>query len=294
MVLTSCTATPIDIAPNSAPSLWLRAPHTEDLLYVASYAGRTVQVYDYPSLALVQVLAGFTDPAGLCADAAGNVYVTDGYGYDIVEYHHGATKPARYLADPYGFPWSCAVNPVNGDLAVANGVSLSGGQYGIQIYKKARGVPKLYVDSAVPFYFNCTYDPNGNIFFDGESQGYTQALEAELTAAGKHFINLTLDPNVTFAGGVAWWHDRLAIADPESGDILRYRIAGSATKFSGRTPFADAAGVGAFFIDRNTVIGADYQGDDVGEWSFPKGGSALHTLGVGTPQGIVVSFGARR
>jgi hypothetical protein len=272
----------------------LRELYSEDLLYVASYAGRTVEVYDYHTLAHLQTLTGFTDPAGLCADAAGDVYVTDGYSYDTVEYHHGATKPSRYLADPYGFPWSCALNPVNGDLAVDNGVALSGGQYGIEIYKKARGVPKLYVDSAVPFYFNCAYDPEGNIFFDGESEGYTEAVEGELTAAGKQFINLTLEPNVAFAGGVAWWHGRLVIADPESGDILRYRIAGSAGKFAGRTPFAGAPGVGAFFIHNNVVVGADYANNDVGAWPFPKGGSSRYTLGVETPQGVVVSFGARR
>jgi hypothetical protein len=294
VLLAGCTATSGDTSRNAVLALGLREPHTMDLLYVGSYVGRSVLVYDYHTRELVQTLTGFTDPAGLCADAAGNVYVTDGYAYDIVEYHHGATKPFRYLADPNGFPWSCAVNPVNGDLAVANGVSLSDGKYGILIYKKARGVPKLYTDSAVPFYFDCAYDPHGNVFFDGESEGDNQALEGELTAAGKKFINLALEPNVEFAGGIAWWHDRLAIADPESGDILRYRIAGSAGKLSGRTRFEEAPSVGAFFIDGNTVIGADYDDNDVGAWPFPKGGGARYTLGVETPQGVVVSFGARR
>lgn len=285
MLLTGCTTTAGDIAPTAAPAMGLREPDSEDLLYVASYAGRTVQVYDYHTHEPVQALTGFTDPAGLCADAAGNVYVTDGYGYDIVEYQHGATKPLRYLADPYGFPWSCAISPVNGDLAVANGVALSGGEYGIEIYKKARGVPKLYVDSAVPFYFNCTYDPHGNLFFDGESQGDNEPLEGELTAAGKRFVNLTLDPNVASPGGVAWWHDRLAIADPESDEILRYRIVGSAGKLSGRTSLEGLSGVNAFFIYGNVVVGADYDANDVGGWPFPKGGSARYTLGVETPQG---------
>jgi hypothetical protein len=155
-------------------------------------------------------------------------------------------------------------------------------------------VPKLYVDSAIPFYFNCAYDPYGNIFFDGESEGNNEPLEGELTAAGKRFINLTLDPNVAFPGGIAWWHDRLVIADPESDDILRYRIVGSAGKLSGRTPLEDNASVGAFFIDGNVVIGADYPANDVGVWPFPKGGSARSTLGVETPQGVAVSFAARR
>jgi hypothetical protein len=162
------------------------------------------------------------------------------------------------------------------------------------IYKKARGVPKLYVDSAIPFYFDCAYDTDGNLFFDGESEGASEALEAELTAAGKQFVNLTLEPNIAYAGGVAWWHDRLAIADQENDDILRYRIVGSAGKLSGRTPFEDASAVGAFFIDGNVVIGADYDADDLGAWPFPKGGFPRYTLGVETPQGVVVSFGTRR
>jgi hypothetical protein len=278
--------------PNGTPSVMFqsesREPRSEDLLYVSSYAGRTVQVFDYPTLTSVQTLTGFLDPAGLCTDPAGDVYVTDGYDYDIIEYRHAGTKPVRFIADPNGYPWSCSVDPTSGDLAVVNGISLSEGQYGILIYTHARGVPKLYVDSSIPFYFECAYDPRGDLFFDGETEGSSKALAAELTAK-KQFVNLTLDTTFYYPRGVVWWHGELAVADAQDGTVDRFRIEGAKAKLSGQIPLSGTYGFGAFVIYGNLLIGTNYSGNNVSLWPFPQGGVATGSLGIETPEGVAIS-----
>ncbi len=67
-----------------------------DLLYVSNADG-TVSVYRYWQRTLVGVLTNFTQPMGECADAAGDVYITDYAASTISEYAHGGTKPIRVL-----------------------------------------------------------------------------------------------------------------------------------------------------------------------------------------------------
>lgn len=129
--LSACDAS--DRGPMAAPSAFTPSTLREGpsrlkplmkrtaLLYVSdSYRG-TVFVYAYPSLTPAGTLPGFQRPAGLCVDRRnGNVWVTDMFKHNAVEFAHGSTTPIRTLDDGAGYLNACAVNPTNGDVALVN------------------------------------------------------------------------------------------------------------------------------------------------------------------------------
>lgn len=178
------------------------AAKSEDLLYVSNYAYGTVTVYSYRGHAWVGQLGTFSSPGSLCVDPSQDVYVPNGYWYDIAEYRHGDGTPIRYLADPNGVPASCAVDPTTGDIAVVNGVSGAGAQYGVLIYRKGRGYPAFYSNAILPYWFFCAYDQNGNLYLDGENGDYTSVWVAVLRKGSASIQPLTLNQQIEFAGGL--------------------------------------------------------------------------------------------
>jgi hypothetical protein len=139
----------------------------QDLLYVSNRDG-IVNMYGYQSRHLVGQLLDFTSPAGQCTDASGNVYITD-YGTDeIAEYPHGGKRPLRIIdGSPYE-PYGCAVNPKNGDLAVANYGQYSYDSKGnLAVYAHAQGTPTYYTDSNMDHVNACAYDKYGDLLVTG-------------------------------------------------------------------------------------------------------------------------------
>ena len=76
-LLAGCGAVspPLGSRAASDRSWMLPEAQNEDLLYVTNVY--TVTVYSYPEGQLVGTLSNFYKPYGLCADKAGDVYVTD-------------------------------------------------------------------------------------------------------------------------------------------------------------------------------------------------------------------------
>ena len=91
-----CAGAPLPSLPVSGTQARHVAPaKTQSLLYVGDPADGTVEVYAYAQHAHVQTLTGFESPAGLCADANGNVFVTDARARTVFEYAHGGTSPTQ-------------------------------------------------------------------------------------------------------------------------------------------------------------------------------------------------------
>jgi hypothetical protein len=78
----------------------------------------SVDVFDYHTGERVGRLTGFDDPYGGCVDARGDVYVTEYFDGDAVEYAHGGTKPLKAFASN-GQASGCSVDTGN-DLAVTD------------------------------------------------------------------------------------------------------------------------------------------------------------------------------
>ena len=67
------------------------------LLYVSDIGAEDVDVFSYPGGKQVGKLTGFSEPAGLCTDRKGDVFVVDSGSDRILEYAHGGTSPIATL-----------------------------------------------------------------------------------------------------------------------------------------------------------------------------------------------------
>lgn len=107
-------ATPV----SGLPSAVARAK-SGALLYSASLQYGTVTIYTYPQAQEVTSFNVPGDPAGLCSDKAGDVFMAEPYGRMVEEYKHGQTSPSASFSFPPS-PYGCAVDDASKQLAVAN------------------------------------------------------------------------------------------------------------------------------------------------------------------------------
>lgn len=260
-----------------------------DLLYVSDVGTREVKIYSYPAGALQGTLAGFSEPWGLCVDAAGKVFVTDLTAMRIFEFPHGASKPSAILKDPGEEPGGCAVDPTTGNLAVANVSTPYSGAGNLAIYQHARGKPKTYQDTAILYYQFCGYDGRGNLYVDGTKAGALQL--AELPSGHSSLANIKLDQGIRFAGAVQWAGTSLAIGDYESNAIYRFRITGGLGTKIGETHLLGASFPIGFWIAGSTVIAPNDDGANVMYWKYPAGGSHIKRInGLHSPLNATVSL----
>jgi DNA-binding beta-propeller fold protein YncE len=295
-------------APNpDTTKSWMSSQATnDDLLYISNTDSQTVSVYSYTKRKLLGTLTGFEQPYSLCVDAEQNVYVTNDYRLEMIEYAHGGTKPIKYLGDPDGYPIGCAVDPTTGDLAVTNltgfairhNIHVAGE---VLIYKHAKGVPVRYVDPTIPYYYFAAYDDHGNLFIDGDT--CCGVGVAELVEGARKFTDITLDQSIEFPGAVQWDGKRLAVGDQDASVIYRFAISGSTGHLESTVPLGGAIDVFQFWLPRlsggardDRVVGADH-GDkyyigDIGFWKYPQGGSPVEIIGnIQGASGAVVSKG---
>jgi hypothetical protein len=258
---------------------------SEDLLYASDVHNNVVDVYSFPRGKYVGMLTGFGQPYGLCVDAAGDIFVPDFVNSRIVEYGHGEETPKATLDDAGYSPLDCSVDPKTGNLAVTNNVAAGKGQGSILIYVGAKGTPQTYVDPKTYYYFYCTYDDNGNLYFDGGAESgnssdntshyeLLQVHRNRFRPIGIHWNPRDPKPQ---AGGLHWFRGHLAIAklnhdtssslyevDPRSGRILE------------SAPLSDSVGVEDFFIRGSTIVSPNY--DAIQFWRYPSGGSPTKTI----------------
>lgn len=175
-VFAGCGAAPVPMTtPASravAPALrfqtkrsWMAKGATKlDLIYVSDFEKNDVSAYSYPDGKLVGVLVGllkhFVYPTGLCADTAGNVYIPDSANSSVLVYGHGSAQRFRVLRDDGEYPYSCAVDPLSGDLAVVNLESIRGSG-GISVYARALGRPRKYKFGFVYKFFSTVTTTKG-------------------------------------------------------------------------------------------------------------------------------------
>lgn len=302
-LLAGCMGSPAQFAP-SQPALqnptasvradrvsWMaRGAASTSLLYVSDSGKDEVDVYSFPGGTREGTLSGFNVPQGECVDPAGNVWITNQSGNDIVEYAHGSAKSKATLKDAGEYPDSCSVDSKSGDLAVTNGFSSSGGG-SVAIYAGAKGSRTKYTDSSMTEYSFVAYNDNGDLFVDGVGSGGGFAL-AELPKGKKTFQNITLSA-IKYPGALAWNNSELTVgdADPFKQGLLIYRIAGS--KVSGHTQLSDSCGsLGDFTIAGSSVIALDPSCAQAGIFKYPGGGSPTKKIKLarhGAAVGVVVS-----
>lgn len=294
-LLTGC-ALPLDSAAGrlaadakGSGSWMLPEAKSRDLLYVViptvNVRG-SVNVYAYPQGTLEGQITDLTYPYGECADAEGNVYVTDlGVRQNtIVEYAHGGTQPLRTLQLPSYNAASCAVDPVNGDLAVTEPGRLGKGA-NVAVFHKAGGRPRTYTDPDLSDYVYCAYDNSDDLFVDGHYPGgYQLPKVAELPRGGSSMLTIDLDVQPGWLSSVQWDGKYLAVGQAVTPSIMRYRISGSTGTLVGSTMLSDATNAYQFVFAGKRVIVANYYffgylfEYDVLVYHYPQGGNSAQQL----------------
>jgi hypothetical protein len=250
-----------------------------DMLYVTE--GEDVNVYAYPGGKLLGSLGNVG--GSVCSDRFGDVFISQYYSDDVVEYAHGAEIPKATLETP-SFAGACSVDPTTGSVAVMNG----GGGSGIVIfpYTKKNGwrFARMYTIPNMSGASFCGYDGRGNLFVDGgDSSGFAFA---EMPKGAKKFKPVTLNQSIEKAGPIQWDGTYVTVADLGEGSrppvlIYQFRISGSAGIKAGSTTLSDSYGNSRYWIQGDRIVGAYLPQkylDGIAIWAYPAGGSPLKTF----------------
>jgi DNA-binding beta-propeller fold protein YncE len=275
------------------------AASRNDLLYISDIGTDDVYAFSYPGGKLLGTLTGFQEPAGLCVDKAGNVWIADAAAAEIFEYAHGGTTPIATLQESGQEPLGCAIDPTTGNLAVSNMATATGGSGSVAVYTNASGTPTDYTDPAMAKMVFLAYDSHGNLFVDGANASSAFAF-AELPSGGNALTNVDLNQSFEAAGGVAWDGKYVAVGDALLGVVYQFSITANGATEVGTTNLTDGAWVEQFCIPLKSSRKTPRQGDriigpavaeqHVGYWDYPAGGTATKMITkVDKPLGSVVS-----
>jgi hypothetical protein len=266
------------------------SPAVNASYFYASTQNVGVTLYSYPQLSQ---LGSVSDPnaAAMCSDKDGNVYVAESGASELTEYQAGTLTVMRTIDDTNYNPVSCAINPKNGDLAVANSGGTVNGKAKpglITIFKKATGSPKVFTNKSMSTFAYCGYDTNGDLFADGLATDSSVAL-TELV--GQKLTNLPVS-GLTIAqpGAVAWdtFHGALLISD-NSGELYRFYIN------DGTAQYADVytALKGASNLNSNVAFKGKFvagaTSSAIAVWQFPSGDGPKYFLDTTNVIGVAFS-----
>jgi hypothetical protein len=223
------------------------------LIYVSDSATYDVYVYSFPKGQLVGTLTGQNNPAGLCVDTKRNVFVTQLYGHQIVEYKHGGTTPIRTLSDPGYEPGACSVDPFTGNLAVANIVSDDFTQGNLLVYPKAKGTPTTYSPpgGAGGGWFSVNdvgynFESAGGLYFAGTCNGAFCA--GVIPTGSSNAENVTLNVSPKSPGTVQFDGNYITFDDQSDGTVYGYKFSGTTGTEVYATTLAGSSDVDASWI----------------------------------------------
>jgi hypothetical protein len=303
---TYVTMKPFAIHPNHRKS-WVspdarRAPR---LLFVSDSGTNAVYIFSLPSMMLKGTLTGFREPQGLCADAKGNIWITNTGTHQIFQY----SRTGRYLKtlnDPYGYPVGCAVDWSSGDLAVTDVTDFT--SHGdVLIYADASGTPARRRCPGLYHYYFDGYGPRGTLWVSGRS---TFGRYVVCGGAPSRLSQITLSRGtIYFPGAIQWdgasrtWVAFDQFCNNTTG-ACSYPVSasgslGTPTTYSTRSGGAICdlvqAVVGANGF--KFVGGGDYEYCGFGSstadrWAYPAGGTptaANVTAGLAAPTGAAIS-----
>jgi hypothetical protein len=268
---------------------WMLPEAKGDALLYVSDGKPGVVVFSYPGDKVTGTLA-VPAAKGLCTDSAGDVFITIAQGEGgLDEYAHGGTEPIQSLIDNGdGLPYGCSVDPVTGNLAVANHSSDGGN---VAVWTDATGQPRFYSGSASERYFYCGYDNAGNLFVDGETYVTQNVVFGEIPKGGSEISPIALDMGLSAPGEVQWDGKHMTIADPGQGELFRITVSGSKAKVVGTTVL-DGYGEPAAqsWIQGDRLMAQDGQGGGrLGFWRYPEGVLPQRVLRKGlNPKGAIL------
>ena len=171
----------------------------------------------------VTQLKGFFDAVAVCTDSVGDLYIADDSRQVIFEYAPGGSLPINVFDDAGQEPVSCAVSPLSGNLAVANGSN-------VVVYPASQSaMPVAFTTPEIASYACVGYDASGNLYVNGYGADKSFQL-ATLRAGGSSLATTrvaSLNNRKHGAGGLAWDGEYLVLADPITYELYRIALQGS-------------------------------------------------------------------
>jgi hypothetical protein len=257
----------------------LKADHSSRLLYVSDTGTYDVYILKIPGLKLLGTLTGFSQPQGECSDNAGHVWVTNtGYysgTHAIYEYAHDGTL-INTLNDPTGLPDGCAWDKTTGNLAVTNIFDDGGSQPAgeILVYTEAGGMPAVFTNPDLYYYYSPAYDNHGNLFVDGEGGYPYPFVLAELPKDGGSAFTIHVTGGTIYdPGGIQWYApgSYLIIGDQECGGnptaesscLDWVLVSGSSATITGSTQLNNSMGTPACDVVQTVRSGVGVYGGDI-------------------------------
>jgi hypothetical protein len=294
--LVACSAAPSlqPQSPNVLPAAHARAsshgswmdPNAKGqrLLYVSDTENNAVYVYGASSNELVGTLTEFARPLGECVDAKNDVWIVDSNG--LTEYSHGGTTPIGSISMYYQYygdhPYSCAIDPTTGDLAISIVDRYQGRDAGLILVCTSDTSCTSYESRTRVYFYFLSYDKNGNLWADGLKQT-TNKFWFGMRPAGGQFQKMTLTgATISAPGGLVNADGVFSVGAPgTSGNSIIYQVSASGT-VTGTTQLSNANGCYQFAIQGNAkstrVTCPNSTGANVTKYNYPAGGSPVVTI----------------
>jgi hypothetical protein len=271
---------------------WMRArTKSSDLLYVSNPGNDTVTVYAYQSRKLVGTLDGFSRPAGLCADTAGDVWITNEGEHDVIEYAHGGTQPIQTLDDGSEQPSACSVDKTTGNLAVLNADDVA-------VYPDASGSPTTYSGGVYGDYA-LGYGAHGDLLVDGGSYDNSKIIAfAQLPSGMTRLKPVVLSKTLQWGPPTfVQWDGQFWVVGASRLDW--FEIAGKKGKLEGYSVLSPTSSIMQFWIASteggsrrgNQIVVTEDDPYKVEFFQYPAGGKSFAGIidGLSDPYGITVS-----
>jgi hypothetical protein len=288
--------------PVTTPSFMDPAVVSKPLVFVGEYSLNSVDIYlQTGKNKMVGQITGLSEPDGLTADTAGNVYVANFSGSNVQVYAPPYTgAPALTLNDTGNGPVGLAVS-AQGIVAVANCTAPSclNGSYSVAFYAKNSTTPCATV-VADPTKFSYlsypAFDHKGKLYvtggYDSGSKYVTVVGEVKGGCNAKTIGLLKTNNTIRLATGIQVGKDnRIAIEDSCSGSCSSYiytydaPVKGSlGTPVSTTTLKNPRTVVGfAFVASGKNLYTAEWNtssSDIAGEYDYPAGGAPEDVITV--------------
>lgn len=206
---------------------------------------------------------------------------------------------------PYD-PYDCSVDPLTGNLAVANAAGGSSGAGNIAVYAHASGEPTYYTDSSLFVFQSCVYDASGNLLVTNGNLKREYASFAWLPKGGSKLLDINVPgPRSSYnwqqVQGLQWDGKYFVIDDYD--ELFRVALLKGQAYYVGVT-YLDIERPALYWIYNNSkdqqgtqIVGASDNGaySGVAYFKYPAGGDSIDFIshGIDTPYGITVSLKKR-
>jgi hypothetical protein len=278
------------------------------LLFVSDVGTYDVDIFALPKMTLKGTLSGFDEPLGECPDNRGNVWITNYLKHEVLEYSRAGIRLNK-IARAHLAPNSCAVNPLNGAIAVTdiNGPEYQPGE--VLVYSKPSAAPVVLHNPVQASYYYAAYDPKGDLWVDG----YDAVGHFILSKCGaSRCSTVDLSGGSIFEGAAIAW-DKLkrtwVVFDQYCRDTPSFCSYPVSTRGVIGAPTFYLSYTGGGLCDlaqaalttsgtRSIAVGADneytcssYKVNTIDAWAYPAGGTPLnyHAGTVIYPWGAAVS-----